>query len=61
MECQLPLNNSLNNLFGEIPNLFKSEAELRELWSNPLTRKTLLEKLDQQVMVRRAEWAKKTY
>jgi len=35
----------LNNLFGEIPNLFKSEAELRELWSNPVTRKTLLEKL----------------
>lgn len=35
----------LNNLFGEIPNLFKSEAELRELWSNPITRKTLLEKL----------------
>ena len=35
----------LNNLFGEIPNLFKSEAELRKLWSNPLTRKTLLEKL----------------
>ena len=25
----------LNNLFGEIPNLFKSEAELRKLWSNP--------------------------
>ena len=36
----------LNNLFGEIPNLFKSEAELRELWSNPTTRKTLLEKLE---------------
>ena len=36
----------LNNLFGEIPNLFRSEAELRELWSNPLTRKTLLEKLE---------------
>jgi len=36
----------LNNLFGEIPNLFKSEAELRELWSNPITRKTLLEKLE---------------
>ena len=36
----------LNNLFGEIPNLFKSEAELRELWSNPKTRKELLEKLD---------------
>ena len=36
----------LNNLFGEIPNLFKSEEELRELWSNPTTRKTLLEKLE---------------
>ena len=35
----------LNNLMGDIPNLFKSEAELRALWSNPMTRKTLLEKL----------------
>ena len=35
----------LNNLFGEIPNLFKSETELRELWSNPKTRKELIEKL----------------
>jgi len=37
----------LNNLFGELPNLFKSEDELRTLWSNPLTRRTLLEKLDE--------------
>lgn len=36
----------LNNLFGELPNLFKSEAELRELWSSPMTRKTLLQKLE---------------
>jgi type I restriction enzyme R subunit len=36
----------LNNLFGELPKLFKDEEELRKLWSNPLTRKTLLEKLD---------------
>ncbi len=36
----------LNNLFGELPNLFKSEDELRTLWSNPLTRKVLLEKLE---------------
>ena len=35
----------LNNLFGELPCLFKSEAELRTLWSHPMTRKTLLEKL----------------
>lgn len=36
----------LNNLFGELPNLFKSEEELRTLWSNPTTRKVLLAKLD---------------
>jgi type I restriction enzyme, R subunit len=35
----------LHSLFGALPALFKSEAELRALWSNPLTRKTLLEKL----------------
>jgi type I restriction enzyme R subunit len=26
----------LNNLFGELPNLFKSEEELRTIWSNPI-------------------------
>jgi type I restriction enzyme R subunit len=36
----------LNNLFGELPKLFKDEEELRELWSNPMTRKALLENLD---------------
>ena len=36
----------LNNLFGVLPNIFKSEDELRTLWSNPLTRRTLLEKID---------------
>jgi type I restriction enzyme, R subunit len=36
----------LNSLFGELPNLFKDEDELRSLWSNPITRRTLLEKLD---------------
>ena len=36
----------LGNLFGELPNLFQNEDELRRLWSNPLTRRTLLEKLD---------------
>jgi type I restriction enzyme R subunit len=37
----------LRNLFGELPKLFKDENELQRLWSNPLTRKTLLEKLDE--------------
>jgi type I restriction enzyme R subunit len=36
----------LNNLFGELPKLFKDEEELRKLWSNPLTRKTLLGNLE---------------
>ncbi len=37
----------LNNLFGKLPEFFTSEAELRTIWSNPLTRRTLLEKLDE--------------
>ncbi len=37
----------LENLFGELPNFFKDEAELREIWGNPTTRKTLLQKLDE--------------
>ncbi len=37
----------LQNLFGALPDFFKSEEELRTIWSNPLTRKTLLEKLDE--------------
>lgn len=36
----------LNALYGKLPELFKSEHELRQIWSNPLTRKVLLEKLD---------------
>jgi len=36
----------LQNLFGELPKFFKNEEELRILWSKPLTRKILLEKLD---------------
>ncbi len=37
----------LHNLFGVLPEFFKSEEELRTIWSNPKTRKTLLEKLDE--------------
>jgi type I restriction enzyme R subunit len=35
----------LNKLFGELPKLFKEEEELRKLWSSPITRRILLEKL----------------
>lgn len=35
----------LKNLFGKLPEFFKNEDELCRIWSNPITRKTLLNKL----------------
>jgi type I restriction enzyme, R subunit len=35
----------IESLFGQLPALFKDEAELREIWSKPDTRKALLEGL----------------
>jgi len=35
----------LRKLFGRLPDFFKSEDELRKIWSYPITRKTLLNKL----------------
>jgi len=35
----------LQKLFGTLPDFFKSEYELREIWSDPVTRKALLVKL----------------
>ena len=35
----------LNNIFGALPEFFKSEDELRKIWSNPTTRKAFLEKI----------------
>ncbi len=37
----------LESLFGKLPEFYSSEAELREIWSRPETRKALLEKLDE--------------
>lgn len=37
----------MESLFGKLPELFKDEQELRTIWSNPLTRKVLLFKLDE--------------
>lgn len=37
----------LNALYGKIPDLFSSEEQLRQIWSNPLTRKSLLDHLDE--------------
>lgn len=35
----------LKGIFGALPEFFKSEDELRRIWSNPITRRVLLEKL----------------
>ncbi|MDP2691006.1 MAG: DEAD/DEAH box helicase family protein [bacterium] len=35
----------MQNLYGDLPGLFKNESELRKIWSDPKTRKTLLQKL----------------
>ncbi len=35
----------LERMFGTLPEFFKSEAELRGIWSNPITRKAFLTKM----------------
>ena len=37
----------MEQLFGDLPSVFKSEDELRKLWSVPSTRKKLLEELNE--------------
>jgi len=37
----------VKQLFGDLPSLFKSEDELRKLWSLPSTRKKLLDELNE--------------
>jgi len=35
----------LKNMFGDLPDFFKTEDELRLIWSDPITRKLFLEKI----------------
>jgi type I restriction enzyme, R subunit len=35
----------MDNMFGAMPEFFKSEEELRTIWSNPTTRKIFLDKI----------------
>lgn len=35
----------MNNLFGALPSFFNTEDELRKIWSDPITRRGLLDKL----------------
>ena len=41
----IPAAAFVEKLFGELPCLFKDEAELRGLWGNPTTRKRLMSEL----------------
>ncbi|NMF83230.1 type I restriction endonuclease subunit R [Nodosilinea sp. P-1105] len=41
----IPAAEFVERLFGDIPESFKNEAELRQLWSRPDTRKALLDGL----------------
>lgn len=38
----------IDNMFGAMPDFFKSEEELRNIWSNPTTRKAFLNKIAEQ-------------
>ncbi|MGN6115875.1 MAG: EcoAI/FtnUII family type I restriction enzme subunit R, partial [Nitrobacter sp.] len=40
-------NQMIEKLFGELPRFFKDEDELRKLWSQPETRKALLQALSE--------------
>jgi type I restriction enzyme R subunit len=35
----------LENMFGDLPDFFQTEDELRQIWSDPITRKAFLEKI----------------
>jgi type I restriction enzyme, R subunit len=37
----------MNNLYGALPSFFKTEEDLRNIWSDPVTRKALLDKLSE--------------
>lgn len=41
----MSIQEFMDNLFGAMPEFFKSEEELRKIWSNPTTRKVFLEKI----------------
>jgi len=41
----ISVKSFLNNLYGALPSYFQNEEELRQIWSSPITRKALLDKL----------------
>lgn len=43
----MSLQEFLNSLFGKLPEFFSNEDELRRIWSSPVTRKSLLDRLSE--------------
>ena len=41
----ISIQEFMDNMFGAMPEFFKSEEELRKIWSNPTTRRAFLEKI----------------
>ena len=41
----ISIQEFMDNMFGAMPEFFKSEEELRKIWSNPTTRKVFLDKI----------------
>src|SRR3989339_1698125 len=41
----ISIQEFMDDMFGAMPEFFKSEEELRKIWSNPTTRKVFLEKI----------------
>ncbi len=41
----ISIREFMDNMFGAMPEFFKSEEELRKIWSNPTTRKVFLDKI----------------
>lgn len=41
----ISIQEFMDKMFGAMPEFFKSEEELRKIWSNPITRKAFLEKI----------------
>ncbi|MFZ2188206.1 MAG: DEAD/DEAH box helicase family protein [Candidatus Moraniibacteriota bacterium] len=41
----ISIEEFMNNLFGAMPEFFKTEDELRVIWSNPASRKVFLDKI----------------
>jgi len=45
---QISVEEFLQSLFGELPSFYKTEDDLRRIWSDPITRIELLTKLSEQ-------------